>query len=698
MRRPLSLLLPLALVAGLEAQSRRATVEPRPEAAHAAPSDAAAPSLEEIVRSTFDPNGPFDDASGKDFSSDPAGGFQLDSPGIVSGGGTWPSYAGAPANDDCLNPTVIPGNTVSYSTLVSTVGALTSICESATSCESGGVGTSASVWWSYAPDQDGTIIVDTLGSDFDTVLSIYDGCSFYNLITQSCVGNPIELVCNDDYFFGQTSRVTLDVAAGQTYLIKVATVGQGAGGGLCDLDLIYLPPNDACAEARTIPGVAWDPPLLSTHWATVGLCEALESCEFNNVGVSNTVWYSFLAPCDGLLSVNTNGSTYDTILSIFDGCGEFVGVDANCIVPAEIACDDDSGTGLSSQLYDVPVQAGVEYRIKVADYNTSQGGGWLDFNVLFSVANPPTATITSPAEEGCVCGLVSVLGSAGAGNDPLAQWRLDVRPTLGGAWTTIAASTTPVSNSTLAVWDTTALPAGPYLLRLTVENGCGFAETDIRLVYVDQAFDDLELRSPQGGVFAGSLTIDGTAWDTCFASYDVEVRPTGDPTWSHIGASPYAATVIDDPLVPGGWDTTTVGDGDWIVRLTGFDQCGHSASESATVTIDNTPPIAEIQSPLGCQLWRGNLQIVGTASDANLKQWRLEYTGGGSDTWTLLAEGDTSVVDGPLSTWNVGALPDCAFTLRLVVVSAAVLNGDDNVTAIDMVSGATYPAVLQPKF
>src|SRR5262249_47428152 len=66
--------------------------------------------------------------------------------------------------------------------------------------------------------------VDTVGSDYDTVLSVYTG---------SC-GNLTRLACSDD--FGSTiaesnrSVLTFAARAGTTYLIEVS--GKGTGGNL----------------------------------------------------------------------------------------------------------------------------------------------------------------------------------------------------------------------------------------------------------------------------------------------------------------------------------------------------------------------------------------------------------------------------------------------------------------------------------
>src|SRR5262249_25536006 len=95
---------------------------------------------------------------------------------------------------------------------------------------------------------------------------------------------------------------------------------------------------------------------------------------------SNPVWYSF-TPCgDGRINVDTNGSSYDTVLSIFSGtCGSAI----------EVACDDDSGTGLNSQLVNVPVVGGTTYLIKLSDFGNPDGAT-LDFNSSYAPTGAPS--------------------------------------------------------------------------------------------------------------------------------------------------------------------------------------------------------------------------------------------------------------------------------------------------------------------
>src|SRR5262249_23924754 len=144
------------------------------------------------------------------------------------------------------------------------------------------------------------------------------------------------------------------------------------------------PSNDACAAAIVIPSnaTAFNPAPFCTVGAVTRAGDPAESCGFTTN--SNPVYYSF-TPCgDGRITVDTNGSSYDTVLSIFTG---------TCGTPTEASCDDDSGTGLNSQIVNFPVTGGTTYLIKIADFGNPDGGT-LDFNFSYT----PTVV---PANDNC---------------------------------------------------------------------------------------------------------------------------------------------------------------------------------------------------------------------------------------------------------------------------------------------------------
>ncbi|MFO1096488.1 MAG: dockerin type I domain-containing protein [Planctomycetaceae bacterium] len=294
----------------------------------------------------------------------------------TAGGGTLEfnfAYAPTPPpNDACAAAVVIPGNASAFNpTTFCTVGATVTAGDPAESC--GFTSNSNPVWYSFSPCANGHITLDTNGSDYDTVLSVFTG---------SC-GSAVELACDDDSGTGLNSQlINVPVSEGTTYLIKAADFGNPDGGSLnfnFSYSPSFVPTNDSCASPTVIPKNTLDfaPPPYCTMGANATVSEPQESCEVGGVGVSNTVWYSF-NPCEsGTISLDTNGSNYDTVLSVFRG---------SCGAPVQVACDDDSGTGSNSQLTNVPVTIGTNYLIKVADYGGPNGG-----TLMFHLAYAPVA-------------------------------------------------------------------------------------------------------------------------------------------------------------------------------------------------------------------------------------------------------------------------------------------------------------------
>jgi len=75
----------------------------------------------------------------------------------------------------------------------------------------------ATVWYSWTPTTSGTVLIDTLGSDFDTVLAVYSGPA-----ANPTFGGLGELACNNDGAGAAgPSRLPLSVTAGNTYYIQV---------------------------------------------------------------------------------------------------------------------------------------------------------------------------------------------------------------------------------------------------------------------------------------------------------------------------------------------------------------------------------------------------------------------------------------------------------------------------------------------
>lgn len=130
--------------------------------------------------------------------------------------------------------------------------------------------------------------------------------------------------------------------------------------------------NDACPGAFLVSATPFSNTQDTSDATSAG--DPGTSCVGN---FGNGVWYAFTAPTGGVLTVDTAGSSYDTVLGIYTG---------TCGALTEIGCDDDSGSGLLSYLR-IGVSGGATYYLLAGGYNAAVGS--LTFNLNFT---PGTAT------------------------------------------------------------------------------------------------------------------------------------------------------------------------------------------------------------------------------------------------------------------------------------------------------------------
>ena len=123
---------------------------------------------------------------------------------------TGPSLSQAPANDMADFPTSL-GNGFSFTQSGSILGATAQSGEPTLA----GLPATRSVWFKYTAPANGRLVVDTVGSDFNSVLGVYSG-------TVGVFSSLKLLAANDDIATGNPqSLVSLPVTSGTTYIIKV---------------------------------------------------------------------------------------------------------------------------------------------------------------------------------------------------------------------------------------------------------------------------------------------------------------------------------------------------------------------------------------------------------------------------------------------------------------------------------------------
>jgi hypothetical protein len=264
-----------------------------------------------------------------------------------------------PSNDLCQNAIeIFLGNTLNGTN----VSAGT---EAGANCASS---SNADVFYGFIPACTATYRFETGPSTFDSVLSIHSGCP-------ATTGNII--ACNDDITPGSNlgSRVEVTLTGGTVYYIRVAKFGTATAGAFTLTATSTTPPaNDACTSAATL---------------------AIGSTSFNNClaatdsGLPTTacassagrdLWYQYTADRPGRTVIDTCGSSFDTVLEVFNSaCGT--------ATPA-IACSDDTPACVNnnSRVSFVAV-AGTTYRVRVSGFSGNVGNGTVtryclaDFNL-----------------------------------------------------------------------------------------------------------------------------------------------------------------------------------------------------------------------------------------------------------------------------------------------------------------------------
>lgn len=167
------------------------------------------------------------------------------------------------------------------------------------------------VWLAWTPACSGLARLDTAGSGFDTVLSVHDTCP------DPTGGDHYAIACNDDDGdLAPHSALTFPYQAGATYYIRIAgKTAADAGDFILNLDEGPAPINDDPEGAIHLGG--------DVSAAKIATCRATSGGPAAGCGPDtlfyNDVWFQYTLPIDGILTAQTCGSNFDTILAIYPG-------------------------------------------------------------------------------------------------------------------------------------------------------------------------------------------------------------------------------------------------------------------------------------------------------------------------------------------------------------------------------------------
>ena len=215
------------------------------------------------------------------------------------------------------------------------------------------------------------------------------------------------------------------------------------------LTVIPVPPpaNDSFSNRIVLTGSS-----ITANGSNQGATK--EQSEPNHAANSGgrSVWWSWTAPTNGVVTIDTVGSSFDTLLAVYAGAALSTSDAIFRLVAAENDTGDLSGGASRVNFF---ATAGVEYQIAVDGVAGANGTVALRLSVTSADASPPII-LTQPRSTNLVAGGTATFTVLATGN-PTYQWRKD--DTLVG------------TNATLVLSNVVSSQAGNY--RALVSNASG---------------------------------------------------------------------------------------------------------------------------------------------------------------------------------------------------------------------------------
>jgi hypothetical protein len=216
-----------------------------------------------------------------------------------------------------------------------------------------------SVWWTWTAEKKSIVRMDTVGSDFDTILAVYTG---------SAVNALTEITGNDDGTSGTSSEVSFTAQAGVSYAVVVDGYKGETGGITLNWEALEIPVNDNFADAILISGESGQ---VSGNNLNASKEEG-ERNHANNTGGAS-VWWKWTAPKNGSVSFDAKSSelNLNTLLAVYAGynVGSLALITGN---------NNDGGFLYSKVIFDT--EQGKTYYFAVDGYDGDKGHIVLTWN------------------------------------------------------------------------------------------------------------------------------------------------------------------------------------------------------------------------------------------------------------------------------------------------------------------------------
>ncbi|MEL7533990.1 MAG: SprB repeat-containing protein, partial [Bacteroidota bacterium] len=329
-----------------------------------------------------------------------------------------------PANDDlCDASLLIVGDPCTSATNGDNTNATLESGEPLGSCFSNSTPT---VWYKFEAPSSGFVSISTdfmIGTHTDTEVALY------GLPSGNCgtLDSLQQIACDQDNGTVSSFNALINIApviAGDTFYIQVSGWQNMSGSFCIEVNALTPPPpaqsNDTLCNAiplvigASCNGVANG----DNSFATQEVYEPIGTCFSNNL---ESVWFSFIAPPSGIVSISTDfaiGSLNDTEIAVFDlpngDCTDLADL-------VQIACDQDGGTvvDFNSFINGLNVVAGSTYFVQVSGFQGAEGSFCIVVDELAQLANDDVCNASLVPVDGSIQTFSNIGATAQTGENNL---------------------------------------------------------------------------------------------------------------------------------------------------------------------------------------------------------------------------------------------------------------------------------------
>ncbi|HSV85381.1 MAG TPA: C1 family peptidase [Levilinea sp.] len=265
-----------------------------------------------------------------------------------------PPVIDPPRNDDFDNAVSVanPGGRIDFRETLNVAGATKANDDPTFPFSSGAITGESTVWYRFSTVNNGTLTLTTAGSNYDTVMGVWTGTR--GLLTR--------VRWNDNAATDvTTSRISFAASPNTTYYINVAsrrTIGKNLAFRLSFTP--PTPPNNAIENAIRIPFASTGANYTEIRdiWnATTVSTDPKFPLDTGATAGFRTVWYTIRPTSSGILTVDTAGSNFDSLLGVLRGS-------------RLLQWNDNSGENVTSSV-SIRLAGQVTYRIMVSSKVTS---------------------------------------------------------------------------------------------------------------------------------------------------------------------------------------------------------------------------------------------------------------------------------------------------------------------------------------